>query len=76
VGDLLIRDLPERTHDELRRRAARSRMSVQAYVTRVLDQHTAVPSLGDWLARLDELPRHPELSGSEAIREGREDDLR
>lgn len=72
VTDLLIRDLDPATHDELKRRAEEMGMSVQAYVSRVLDQHAARPSLSQWLRRLDELPRHPEVSGAELIRAARE----
>lgn len=72
VTDLLIRDLDPATHDELKRRAEEMGMSVQAYVSRVLDQHTARPSLSQWLRRLNELPRHPEVSGAELIRAARE----
>lgn len=72
MTDLLIRDLDPATHDELKRRAEEMGMSVQAYVSRVLDQHAARPSLSQWLRRLDELPRHPEVSGAELIRAARE----
>lgn len=68
MGDLLIRDLPADTHEELKRRAQESGMSLQAYVAQVLDQHTATPSLNDWLRRLEELPRHREISGAKTIR--------
>lgn len=71
MGDLLIRDLPPDTHEELKRRAQQAGMSLQAYVAQVLDQHTATPSLDDWLRRLEELPRHREISGAEIIRAAR-----
>jgi hypothetical protein len=70
---LLIRDLDARTHAELKRRAEEGGVSVQAYVSRLLDQHTARPSLADWLQRLDELPRHPDVSGAELVRAGRDE---
>lgn len=73
MGDLLIRDLPAPTHEELKRRAEESGMSLQAYVTTVLERHTATPSVEQWLARLEELPRHPEISGSEIIRAARDE---
>lgn len=68
MGDLLIRDLPANTHDELKRRAEAVGMSLQAYVTQLLERSTATPTLAEWLDRLDELPRHGEISGAEAIR--------
>lgn len=73
MGDLLIRDLPDATHDELKRRAAAAGMSLQAYVTDLLEQHATKPTLKEWLRELDELPRHPEISGAEAVRAAREE---
>lgn len=74
MGDLLIRDLPDATHEELKRRAAAEGMSLQGYVTRLLEQHTARQSLLEWLDSVDELPRHPEISGAEAVRAARAED--
>lgn len=73
MGDLLIRDLPVETHDELKRRAQAAGMSLQAYVVQVLGQHTVAPSLQEWLRGLVELPRHPEVSGAETIRAVRDE---
>lgn len=73
MSDLLIRDLPARTHAELKRRAGQAGMSLQAYVARLLDHHVTTPSIDDWLRGLDELPRHPEISGAETIRAVRDE---
>lgn len=73
MGDLLIRDLPASTHDELKRRAQEAGMSLQAYVSQLLERSTATPTLTEWLDRLDELPRHREISGAEAIRATRDE---
>jgi len=73
MGDLLIRDLPAATHAELKRRAEAESMSLQAYVTRLLEQHTERPTIKEWLRSLDELPRHPELDGAEIVRAAREE---
>ena len=73
MSDLLIRDLDPDVHRELKRRADEEHMSLQAYVSRVLDQHAARPSMKEWLRRLEELPRHPEISGADAVRESREE---
>ncbi|MQA17743.1 MAG: hypothetical protein GEV09_27860 [Pseudonocardiaceae bacterium] len=73
MGDLLIRDLPVQTHDELKRRAQAAGMSLQAYAAQVLGQHTIAPSLEEWLRSLAELPRHPEISGAETIRAVRDE---
>lgn len=73
MTDLLIRDLDQATHSELKRRAEQVGMSVQAYVSRVLVQHAARPSLEEWLRRLDELPRHSDASGAEVVRAARDE---
>lgn len=75
MADLLIRNLDPAVHDELKRRAEASSMSVQAYVSRLLDEHAARPSLSEWLRRLDELPRHPEAAGAQLIRAARDEVL-
>lgn len=75
MADLLIRGLDPAVHQELKRRAEEGGMSVQAYVSRVLDQHAARPSLSEWLRRLDELPRHPEVVGADIIEAARDEML-
>ncbi len=66
--DVLIRDLPVEVHAELARRAAASDMSLRAYLREVLSEHVAVPSMGEWLQRVQDLgpvsvggPTGPEL---------------
>lgn len=71
--DLLIRDLDPAVHRELKRRAEEERLSLQAYVSRVLGEHAARQSMSHWLRRLDELPRHPEVVGADVLREARDD---
>ncbi len=73
MSDLLIRDLAVGTHEELKRRAHQAGMSLQAYVTQLLERSTATPSLDDWLNDLDGLPRHREISGAEAVRAARDE---
>lgn len=73
MADLLIRDLDPVIHQELKRRAAEEHVSLQAYVSRVLGQHTGRPTITQWLHSLDELPRHPEVSGADMLREARTD---
>ena len=73
MGDLLIRDLPASTHEELKRRAELASMSLQAYVARLLEQSTAMPSLAEWLHDLEDLPVHPDVSGAEVIRAVRDE---
>ncbi len=82
--DVLIRDLPDDMHAELARRAARSDMSLRAYLRQVLSDHVAVPSMDEWLQRVRDLgpassagptgptgPTGPELVGT-----GRDEDDR
>lgn len=73
MPDLLIRNVNAETHQELQRRAEQAGMSLQAYVSDLLEQHTAHPSVSDWLENLAELPRHAELSGADAVRAARDE---
>jgi hypothetical protein len=73
VGDLLIRDLSASTHEELKRRAELSGMSLQAYVTQLLERSTETPSLDEWLRGLDDLPAHCDISGAEVVRAVRDE---
>lgn len=73
MGDLLIRDLPADTHAELKRRAEQVGMSLQSYVTQILAHSTSTPTLADWLQGLEDLPRHADASGADAVREARDE---
>jgi hypothetical protein len=73
MGDLLIRDLPASTHEELKRRAELAGMSLQVYVAQLLEQSTATPSLNEWLRGLEDLPTHPDVSGAEVMRTVRDE---
>lgn len=53
--DVLIRDLPEDVHAELARRAAASDMSLRAYLRELLSDHVALPSMAEWLQRVESL---------------------
>jgi hypothetical protein len=72
MGDLLIRGISPETHDELKRRAQASGVSLQTYVARLLERSTAVPQIADWLDQLEQLPRHRGLAGAAAVREARD----
>ena len=67
MGDVLIRSLDATTHAELKRRAVVAGVSLQAYVTQLLDDHVRRPTVEDWLERLDEIDPVEEISGSEAV---------
>lgn len=72
MADLLIRDVPSDTHQELRRRAELAGMSLQRYVVQLLERSTSSPALADWLSGLDDLPRHADVSGADAVRDARD----
>lgn len=59
--DVLIRGLPKVTHVELARRAATEGMSLNAYLRGILEQHTAAPSMQQWLENLDVLGSIPRV---------------
>lgn len=70
-----IRDLDERTHRELVRRADAAGMSLRAYVIDILHRHTALPTLAGWL---DDVRAAPPLPGQgpdsvTLVEEGRDD---
>lgn len=73
MTDLLIRDVKPDTHKELQRRATQAGVSVQAYVSRLLDEHAAQPSLHDWLEHTGDLARHPQLSGADLLSAARDE---
>jgi len=69
--DVLLRGLPDEVHAELARRAAAADMSLRAYLREVLSDHVTVPSMDEWLQRVDALgpahsggPTGPELVAS------------
>lgn len=70
-----IRDVDDEIHEELVRRAEAAGTSLRAYVVGVLRQHTALPSLDEWL---DDVLADPPLSGEgpgsvTLVHEGRDD---
>lgn len=73
MADLLIRDLDPAVHQELKRRADDEHLSLQAYVSRVLGQHAERPTIAQWLHGLENLPRHPGVSGAAVLRDARAD---
>lgn len=73
MADLLIRDLDPSVHQELKRRADEAHLSLQAYVSDVLGQHAGRPTVAEWLHSLEDLPRHPTLSGVDALHDARAD---
>lgn len=72
---LHVRDVPDPIYETLRERARRHGQSLRRYTIDVLSAHCALPTLDEWLAGLDELPRHePATRAAEAVREARAED--
>jgi predicted nucleic acid-binding protein len=72
VANLQIKDLPEDIHDELRRRASRSGMTVRDYVLDLLRRDQSIPSRVEWLESLRQLdPVEAGRPAAELIREQR-----
>jgi len=74
MGDMLIRDVPEEVHAELKRRAEAAGTSLQSYARRILLAEAARPSLDDWFRQLDALPPvRTSMTGAEAVQAARDE---
>lgn len=74
MPDMLVRDLSSSTLEELKRRAEAAGVSLQVYVVRLLHEHTAKPTVEQWLRRLDELPKvHATTTGAAAVSAARDE---
>ncbi len=74
MPDMLIRDVPETTHEEMKRRAESAGMSLQVYVRDLLDAHVAKPFMTDWRDQVRALPPvQTTMTGVEAAAVSRED---
>lgn len=73
MPDVLIRDLDEAVHIELKRRARARGQSMQAYLRDVLAEHAESPTIEQWLDRLAEIEPIDDASGPEALARARED---
>jgi hypothetical protein len=67
VPDVLVRDLDPATHGALKRRAEAAGVSMQAYITRLLDEHASRPTVTEWLELLDGIDPAPHVSGAEVV---------
>jgi len=67
-----IRDVPDRVHRKLVRRAREEGMSLSRYALGVLESHIALPTFDEWLAELDEVePVVVTESAATAVKAGR-----
>ncbi|MDX1690975.1 MAG: antitoxin [Acidimicrobiia bacterium] len=73
MANILIRDVDDTIHSELKRRAERQGISLQAYVTRLLGEHVERLPMDEWLAEVDRLREHPGIDGAEWVRAAREE---
>jgi hypothetical protein len=72
---LQIRDVPDKLHRTLRRRAAKRGLSLRQYTLEVLRDHCRQPTVDEWLDELGKLgPVSLSTSAAEAVREAREAD--
>jgi plasmid stability protein len=59
---LQIRNFPDDLKERLRTRAAQADLTMSDYVIRLVRDDVSSPSMDEWLARVAELPDHPELN--------------
>ena len=62
MATLQIRNFPDELKDRLRERAGRVDLTMSDYVIRLVRDDLSHPTMDEWLARLDELPGHPDLN--------------
>ena len=67
-----VRNVPDKLHRELKRRARARGQTLTAYVQRLLERDVARPPIDEVLTRIESRPRiELTVSGSELIREAR-----
>lgn len=72
---LQIRDVPDKLHKTLRRRAAKRGLSLRQYALEILRDHCVQPTMDEWLDELSKLtPVSLSTSAAEAVRKAREAD--
>ena len=77
VATLQVKHLPDELHEELRRRAARSGVTMSELVTRMLRRELSLPTMADWLAEVGSTPqRHTDIDISALMDDVRADDAR
>ncbi len=57
MGNLQVKNLPDDLHDKIRERARQEHRTVSELVTEALRHELARPTMSQWLASLDELPK-------------------
>ena len=64
---LYIRDMPEELCDRVKERAAANRQSINCFLLDLIEREMRLPTLDDWLAGLDELPKVPDVTTGEIV---------
>jgi plasmid stability protein len=74
VTTLQIRNFPDDLKEKLRARSAQADLTMSDYVIQLVRADLAQPTMDGWLARVAELPEHPELNlmGAQLIEEARD----
>jgi len=67
VSNLQVKNLPDDLHEKLRERAREQHTTVSQLVTRILNRELARPSMDQWLAQLDSLPRTDKDIDTQAV---------
>ena len=77
VATLQVKHLPDELHEELKRRAARSGITMSELVTWMLRRELSLPTMADWLAELGRTPvRDTDIDISALMDDVRSDDAR
>jgi plasmid stability protein len=73
VATLQIRNFPDDLKERLRQRAGRADLTMSDYVIQIVRADLEQPTMEEWLARVAELPDHPELNltAAKALEEAR-----
>jgi plasmid stability protein len=73
VQTFQIRNFPDDLKERLRARAAQSDLTMSDYVIQLIRADLDKPTMKEWLARLEKMPKHPELNltGARALEEAR-----
>lgn len=75
MANLNVREVPDRVHRVLVRRAAARGMSLRQYTIEVLEAHCEQPTMDEWLDDLKQLkPARKPISGARAVRAARDED--
>lgn len=71
--DVLIRELDDHTHAELKRRAEAAGVSMQQHIARLLSAHVQWPTQQEWLERLDAVRPVQDTTGAQAVAAARDE---